>query len=219
MNAYYIAPNDQKQGPFSMAQLRSLLDAGKLKIGDLCWRSGMADWQPIQLVIPSLVDDTLPRPSQHVDATPKLVKSHRASAIYERRNYGGISRGAYWFISVFFGTSMVVLHSMLTQPGTSIQDSAYIRPIGIAMLIVSFISIFLRLRNIGVSRWWAGAVIVCPPLIIPMSFFCAICQEGYTQDKSLDGNGKVLAFLTAFIWIPALIAFGHFVYTTYIVLK
>jgi GYF domain 2 len=51
MTSYHIAKNGKQTGPFEEAEvLRQILE-GTLSPNDFCWREGMADWQPIAVVL------------------------------------------------------------------------------------------------------------------------------------------------------------------------
>lgn len=43
---WYYAENNQRQGPVTLEQLRSLCSGGRLSPGDLVWTVGMEQWQP-----------------------------------------------------------------------------------------------------------------------------------------------------------------------------
>lgn len=62
MTMYYIAKDGQQSGPFSEPDVRQRIQFGQLAASDLCWREGMADWQPISSVF--AVPLAQPPPSQ-----------------------------------------------------------------------------------------------------------------------------------------------------------
>lgn len=41
---YYLAENGQQSGPFSVAQLKQLVDAGKMTAQSMVWKNGMPQW-------------------------------------------------------------------------------------------------------------------------------------------------------------------------------
>lgn len=45
---WYYGINDQSTGPVSRSMLLDLLRSGQLSSSDMLWRSGMADWQPVE---------------------------------------------------------------------------------------------------------------------------------------------------------------------------
>jgi hypothetical protein len=52
MSAFiYIYKNEQKEGPFSLEQVKSDLIEGVLSNGDLSWRPGLADWVPLRVLL------------------------------------------------------------------------------------------------------------------------------------------------------------------------
>lgn len=51
MTSYYVVQNGEKAGPFEEAEILRRIEEGGLRPDDLCWREGMADWQPIATVL------------------------------------------------------------------------------------------------------------------------------------------------------------------------
>lgn len=47
---WYLAREGQQYGPVTEAELTKLVELGHLKDGDLVWRTGFADWQPLATV-------------------------------------------------------------------------------------------------------------------------------------------------------------------------
>lgn len=45
-HVWYFARGDEEKGPFTEAQIRSLVGAGKVRDEDLVWKEGMRDWLP-----------------------------------------------------------------------------------------------------------------------------------------------------------------------------
>ncbi len=50
MSSYYIAKAGNQTGPYEESEIRRQVEEGTLTSNDLCWREGMADWQPIGTV-------------------------------------------------------------------------------------------------------------------------------------------------------------------------
>lgn len=51
MNNYHIAKDGKQTGPFEEAEVLRQIAAGVISPNDLCWREGMAEWQPIATVL------------------------------------------------------------------------------------------------------------------------------------------------------------------------
>jgi hypothetical protein len=58
---WYAIIANVKQGPFTHAELKAMADVGKLKLADLVWQEGMADWQAASSVA-GLFAETPPIP-------------------------------------------------------------------------------------------------------------------------------------------------------------
>lgn len=41
---YYVAINNQQSGPFSLEQIKNMIDSGQIQRNTLMWKSGMANW-------------------------------------------------------------------------------------------------------------------------------------------------------------------------------
>lgn len=59
---WHYVQNGKAQGPASEEQVRGLLAAGTLRVSDLVWSEGMADWKAIQS-IPELAPSPAPMPA------------------------------------------------------------------------------------------------------------------------------------------------------------
>jgi uncharacterized RDD family membrane protein YckC len=58
---YYLVHLGQRTGPFSRAELRSMVGDGRAGPGDLVWQEGTPDWQPLATLFPApTVDDAHP---------------------------------------------------------------------------------------------------------------------------------------------------------------
>lgn len=57
---WYYANAGERSGPVEESELEALYKAGKLRSDTLVWTAGMADWQPLSLAKPSLMDDSRP---------------------------------------------------------------------------------------------------------------------------------------------------------------
>ena len=47
---YYLHRNEQQIGPYDEPQIRGMVASGAISRSDLCWREGLADWQPLEAV-------------------------------------------------------------------------------------------------------------------------------------------------------------------------
>ena len=51
MDEYYISKNGEEFGPFLVEDIVGKVGRGSLERGDLCWKEGMVEWEPIHLQI------------------------------------------------------------------------------------------------------------------------------------------------------------------------
>jgi uncharacterized RDD family membrane protein YckC len=47
----YIAKNGQQTGPYSVDQIKSLLDSNMITLRDLAWHDGLTQWRPIHEIV------------------------------------------------------------------------------------------------------------------------------------------------------------------------
>ncbi len=71
----YLYLNDQQCGPYSDAQLRTMLATGSISPTDLAWREGLPGWQPLNTVIS--VGRVAPPPPPRPPAPPSPQKLKR----------------------------------------------------------------------------------------------------------------------------------------------
>ena len=67
MSRYHIAKDGKQTGPFEESEVLRRIAEGVLSPNDLCWREGMADWQPIDTVLNVVSPRSSPPP---IPATP-----------------------------------------------------------------------------------------------------------------------------------------------------
>jgi len=70
---YLVAKNGEKSGPLDKDEVYRRLVSGELSGTDLGWHEGMADWQPLSMLIP-------PQQAQPVFAPPAVFPPSSASA-------------------------------------------------------------------------------------------------------------------------------------------
>ncbi len=72
MKTYHIIRNDKQSGPYTLEEITTKFTAGELSRDDLCWTEGMAEWAPIQGVLP-VGSATPPPPKPPSPYTPSPV--------------------------------------------------------------------------------------------------------------------------------------------------
>lgn len=58
--------------------------------------------------------------------------------------------------------------------------------------------LLMRFSNLGMSRWWALALIA-PVLNLWVAFRCLICPSGYAYHRKLDRSGWTIALVVAIV--------------------
>lgn len=72
MSSYYTGKGGKQAGPFDEAEIGRQLAQGELSPTDLCWREGMAGWQPLSSVFGATAANAAPPP---VGGAPALAAS------------------------------------------------------------------------------------------------------------------------------------------------
>jgi uncharacterized membrane protein YhaH (DUF805 family) len=113
--------------------------------------------------------------------------------------YGGIGRLGYW-LGCFAMLAIYVVFRLADRGAGELGFAIVIN------FVLSFVLVVSRLRNIGMSSWWALLLLVpCAGIFVGVP--CAICPEGYQDTKKLDTAGRVLAgIFIAFLVIGVIIA-------------
>lgn len=71
---YYLDANGQQQGPVTQTALQDLWQRGIINSDTYVWRAGMAQWQQLSSVLPSLGSDSEGRQGQAFVSRPKQVE-------------------------------------------------------------------------------------------------------------------------------------------------
>lgn len=207
MNPYFVAPNGQQQGPFTFAQLQAMMDAGQLNTTDLCWREGMPDWQSISTAIPALIRRISPSPvwtpgpaTLNPYLPPQAGPSSYGGSSRHKKvgEYGGIGRSTY-FCSFFLMQVFGGIIGYSFQQNQIFERYPYIQAVILAAGVLLGIILFsLRLKNTGTSRWMLLLFLV--PFLnvlfgVALSLYMLIAPEGYADTRTLDGPGKVMAWI------------------------
>ena len=63
----WIGRDGERYGPYTEADVREWLRSGKMSGADLAWREGLADWQPLSVLLPDALTE-----ASRPDTTPSL---------------------------------------------------------------------------------------------------------------------------------------------------
>jgi len=126
--------------------------------------------------------------------------------ILVRGSYGGIGRLAY-FLGLFGAMIVWVAVGLLTTGQTSVLP--LVNNIGAA--VVALLLLTYRLRNIGMSDWWAFLTFV-PIANIWLGFMALTAPKGYVETRRLDRAGRVLTYVLLALfgigWVLFILAIG-----------
>lgn len=113
------------------------------------------------------------------------------------RHYGGIRRLAYLGIAIGLGVAQNVVLELFAN-----DEALQSLSLGVILvfLILSFISVYYRLMNIGMNPWWCLLMIV-PIANLFIVIRCLVCQEGYEDTKKLDTAGKIVTFIVVGLFL------------------
>jgi hypothetical protein len=93
----HITREDKQTGPFTVAQIRAMLEGGLLSAGDLAWHDGLDGWLPLWRVLGC----PPPPPSANPPILPAVVAAYPPGYTAPRQaTTGGIRREEAWKIIV-----------------------------------------------------------------------------------------------------------------------
>ena len=126
------------------------------------------------------------------------------------RFYGGIRRLPFLGIMIGLGIlrkSFLFLPLWLIPAGVAAADPIVTATLMVALLlmVVSFIPVYYRLKNIGMNPWWCLLMLV-PIANLLVGIRCLICQEGYADTKKLDTTGKVITYIVLGLTVAVIVA-------------
>ena len=116
------------------------------------------------------------------------------------RDYPGVGR-----LSFFLSKLGIVVASICSTiyfgPG-----SAVVRIVSLLVLVAGFILDVMRLRNIGVSQWFALLrLLPYVNLLLAIGLLCA--QTGWIETRRLDREGIIIASICGALVIIMIVAF------------
>ena len=76
MDEFFILSGDNKEGPFTISQMRSMWAAGRVTGESFFWREGMAEWEKLRNIKNLLETQPPPIPAQVPQAPPVPVVQH-----------------------------------------------------------------------------------------------------------------------------------------------
>jgi len=117
-NDWFVAVDDQQQGPLTLEKLKDLWDRGEVGPDSLCWRAGYSDWTPLSEVA-DLKSVLAPKPSKPVIASSPALVGPASGAVVTvpvetSFNSGGMSQS----IRTEMPVSMAAAPEGATDPST-----------------------------------------------------------------------------------------------------
>ena len=197
-------------GPVGLEELQGLIFSGYLpKDVPLC-KEGEEVWQHASLVLGSLQAESSASdaPAQASVAEPESSSAtsgservclncgriHRGSGSFcehcgkklgpTKKNYGGIGRLAYVGCLVALG----LIQALLSAATPTVEGYS---ALAFVFAVLQFVPVVFRLKNIGMTGWWAILMLV-PLANLVIGGYCLACPEGYQDSKELDTAGRVI---------------------------
>lgn len=199
---WYFTNEGERRGPVTFAELRTMAANSVLNPRcDLVWKKGMSDWEQS-----GLVDGLFERSAvrREVSARPVVqappVASLRSSALAETLaskdlRWPGSGRfmlllgcvliAVFWKPALSFASPWLIGWFGDVLMGKLLPWAPYVPPLVWVHLVLN------RLANLGMSRWWALAVVV-PLLNLWVAFRCLVCPAGYAYHKRMDAAGTAV---------------------------
>jgi len=198
MNTYYIARDGQQTGPFQEAEVQRSIQSGHISPTDLCWREGMANWQPVASVFTlAATPPALPIGSSSLRTTPgRELQSAVGSTVV----YAGFWRRA----------GAVIIDGLILLIPTQIVDALLTPWTGpmTAQIITWFFSLFGDSKEPFPTGTWLLFQFIALLTSMLTCFYFAAMQgrpRAATVGKMavgsvvLNQDGKPLSFWMAFL--------------------
>jgi uncharacterized membrane protein YhaH (DUF805 family) len=166
---YFLYLNGEQSGPYSESQLVSLVISQQLERDTLAWCEGMAEWLPLDAVIP-LSPNAKPANTSSIEAVQKGEGFGRLAYIFLWVVLTGL-----WLLIVYHGSSMLV--------------STIISFVAVTLAIVGITA--ARLQDIGHYWYWAWLTVV-PVACLPIFVYCFFTPKAYASKRSSSAGSFVL---------------------------
>jgi len=134
--------------------------------------------------------------------SPQASNLSAEVAIRTPRHYGGIRRLPY--LGIMIGLA-IVQNVLLVAVGLADSTGAGTLLVALFFMVVSFIPVYYRLKNIGMNPWWCLLMLV-PIANLLVGIRCLVFQEGYVDTKKLDTAGKVITYIVLGLFILVIVA-------------
>lgn len=194
--AYFLAAGQDRKGPFSETEVVRRFDSGQITKDALCWREGMGEWRPLYEVLPELVNTDAGESNPYAPPSARVLMAEAPSG--PARKYGGIRRGAYFWLCLLIGVANNIIVKALAQERTGTEVAV--------MLFFAFSTaasiaiVWPRLKNIGVNPWWSLLSIV-PVVNLFIAYGCLVCQEGWVEVRRLDSTGRTVSWIIGILFV------------------
>lgn len=161
---WYYATGSDPVGPYSVAQMNTLLAAGVVKVETLVWSVGMADWTPYYqstltreparvatLAMPHVRADSGAEPAGFLDTLGDAIGTCFSKfALFD----GRASRAECWFFALFSIVTALLLAGLdMVILG---RDFPVVAMVFALLVLTPSVSVLVRrLHDTGRSGWWA----------------------------------------------------------------
>jgi TM2 domain-containing membrane protein YozV len=120
---YYVMLEEEKRGPYTLAQLQTMWRSGSLTVDTQYWFDGQGEWMPLSTILELLEPQERPRAAYTYFAAPaQRVWSPGAALVLSffipglgQMYRGRIGRGILWFIGVVIGYSLLVIPGIIAH--------------------------------------------------------------------------------------------------------
>ena len=182
--------------------MQSLLASGEVQPEHLCWTEGMEDWVPVSSV--AAPASSVPAPSvPHLEeeevnpyAPPKSEISDEVPSLGRGSYYGGVSRAPYWVIT----GGLSIMQGAMSEKASG----PMILGVLAAFILGTLWVCLMRIKNLGISRWWL--LWMCVPVMnIVAGYRFMFCPEGWGDTRTLDKKGKIALGLCIGLFVLAMV--------------
>lgn len=194
--AFFLAVGQDREGPFSETEVARRFGSGQVTKDALCWREGTDEWRPLHEVLPELVHTDAEGNNPYAPPSARVLMAEVPSE--PARKFGGIRRGAYFWLCLLIGVANNFILKSLAQEQTN-TEWAYMIFL-VFSTAASLAIVWPRLKNIGMNPWWSLLSIV-PVVNLVIAFGCLVCQEGWVEVRRLDYTGRTASWIIGILFV------------------
>jgi hypothetical protein len=211
---WYFTSEGERCGPVTFADLRTMASSQVLDPRlDMVWKKGMDAWKQAGLLDGLFERRTVPvePEGRRLASQPRplaALPSDLTEALASKyMSWPGVGRLSVWLGVLLFPMlwSQILLWGgpYLVATFGSVLMSGLLPWAAFVPIPVLLYLILERLANLGMSRWWALALVI-PVLNLWFGFRCLVCPAGYAYHRKLDRVGLMSTIALLFTVSAAL---------------